>query len=99
VVSQGEVYDHVIDGSRYRILVVSSDAHNDTGKTPWVVPIRHGGIDAPPYLVALADTDPLGGTVDVDRLTRVDPNGSPVGILTGATVERVRHAISTLFAG
>jgi mRNA-degrading endonuclease toxin of MazEF toxin-antitoxin module len=99
VVNQGEVYDHVVAGSRYRVAVVSSDAHNATGKPAWIAPVRHGRIDAPPYLVALADTDPLGGALDIDRMIRATPAGESIGLLTGATVDRVRQAIYTLFAG
>jgi hypothetical protein len=98
VVRQGEVYDHAIGDRRYRILVVSADAHNEV-RTPWVTPIRHGAVDAPPYLVSLVDADPFGGVVDVDRLSRIAPEGEPIGILTGATIQRVRESIYTLFAG
>jgi mRNA-degrading endonuclease toxin of MazEF toxin-antitoxin module len=97
-VRQGGIYEHAVGTSRYRMVVVSSDAHNATGKTPWLVPVRHGAIDAPPYLVALADTDPLGGTLDIDHMTRALPNGDEIGILTGATMTRLREAIYTLFA-
>lgn len=95
---QGEVYDHGRDGDRYRVLVVSADGHNEV-RMPWVVPIRHGALDAPPYLVALVDADPLGGAADVERLDRAYVFGDPIGIVTGATMARVRHALHTLFAG
>jgi mRNA-degrading endonuclease toxin of MazEF toxin-antitoxin module len=98
VVRQGEIYGHVIAGSRYTVLVVSTDAHNEV-RTPWVVPIRRGTMDAPPYLVALIDPDPLGGSADVDRLARISPGGTPIGIITGATMQRIREAIHTLYAG
>ena len=98
MVNQGEIYDHTLAGSRYRIAVVSSDAHNATGRPAWIAPIRHGGIDAPPYLVAMADTDPLGGAIDIDRMIRDTPTGKPIGLLTGATMHRIRQAIHTLFA-
>jgi hypothetical protein len=61
-----------------------------------MVPIRHSTVDAPPYLVAFADPDPLSGVLDVDRMTRVLPNGDEIGILTGATMARLREAIDTL---
>lgn len=95
---QGEIYDHVISGSRFRVLVVSSDAHNGT-RVPWLAPIRRGAADIPPYLVALVDADPLGGTIDLDRLRRASPIGDPAGMVTGATMNRVRDAIRTMFAG
>lgn len=96
---QGAIHEHTIGASRYRVAVVSSDAHNDTGKTPWIVPIRHGAVDAPPYLVALADPDPLSGVLDIDRMIRALPNGNEIGTLTGATTTRLRNAIYTLYAG
>jgi len=96
VVRQGEVYDYEAGGQRYRVLVVSADAHNEV-RTPWVVPVRRGSMDAPPYLVALVDADPVGGTADLDRLDRAPVSGAPVGIVTGATMQRVREALRTLF--
>lgn len=98
MVGQGEIYDHSVAERRYRVLVVSTDAHNDI-RTPWVAPIRHGTMDAPPHLIALADVDPLGGSIDLGRLDRVQVTGTPIGIVTGATMQRVREAIQTLFAG
>lgn len=94
---QGEVYDYTVPGGRYRVLVVSSDAHNEI-RTPWIVPIRRRALDAPPYLVALVDSDPLGGSADVERLDRAQVSGQPVGMVTGATMHRVREAIYSLFA-
>jgi hypothetical protein len=96
-VRQGEIYNHAVNGSRFRVLVVSSDTHNIT-RTPWVAPIRHGTADIPPYLVALVDADPFGGAVDLDRLRRADPTGAPLGLITGASMNRVRGAIAAVFA-
>jgi mRNA interferase MazF len=64
-----------------------------------VAPVRHGRTDIPPYLVALHDADPLGGAVDLDRLRRAAPNGQLLGLVTGATMSRVRESISAVFAG
>lgn len=98
MVGQGEIYDHRVAERWYRVLVVSTDAHNDV-RTPWVAPIRHGTLDAPPHLIALADVDPLGGSIDLGRLDMVPVTGTPIGIVTGATMQRVREAIQTLFSG
>lgn len=95
---QGEVYEHEVNGARYRVLVVSADTHNVT-RTPWVAPVRHGRADIPPYLVALHDADPLGGAVDLDRLVREVPNGALLGLVTGATMARIRESIAAVFAG
>jgi hypothetical protein len=97
VVRQGEIYDHVVNNARFRVLVVSSDTHNVT-RVPWIAPIRHGADDIPPYLVALVDADPLGGAIDLDRMRRATPTGEPLGLVTGATMARVREAIVTVFA-
>jgi hypothetical protein len=97
-VRQGGIYEHKIGGSRYRVLVVSADAHNIT-RTPWVAPIRHGRVDIPPYLVALHEADPLGGSVDLDRLGRATLTGDPVGMVTGSTMSRIRDSIAAVLAG
>lgn len=96
--NQGEIYEHAANDARYRVLVVSTDTHNIT-RTPWVAPIRHGRADIPPYLVELNDADPLGGAVDLDRLRRANPNGALLGLVTGATMSRIRESIAAVFAG
>ena len=98
MVEQGEVYDLEEDTAHYRVIVVSSNVHNAV-MTPWVVPIRHGHRDAWPYAVPLVDPDPLGGTADMNRLERAQPAGQPLGIVTGATMQRLREAIAAVFAG
>ncbi len=98
MVKQGEIHNYPVADRRYHVLVVSGDAHNEV-RLPWVVPIRRGRTDAPPYLVALVEADPVGGTADIDRLDRASLSSEPVGIVTGATMQRIREAISTLFAG
>lgn len=94
---QGEIYEHAVAGSRFRVLVVSADAHNAT-RAPWIAPVRHGSADIPPYLVALHDADPLGGAIDLDRMRRALPNGPALGLITGATMNRVRESIAAVFA-
>jgi hypothetical protein len=98
VVRQGEFYDHEARGHRYRVLVVSSDAHNAVAM-PWVVPLRRRAMDAPPYLVAMSEADPLSGTADIGRLTQVSVSGEPIGLVAGATMDRVRSAINDIFSG
>lgn len=98
MVRQGEFYDVELRGHRYRVLVVSSDAHNAVGM-PWVVPVRHRAVDAPPYLVALSEADPLSGTADIGRLTQIRVSGDPIGLVAGATMDRIRNAINDIFAG
>jgi hypothetical protein len=98
VVEQGEVHDLEVGGTHYRVIVVSTNVHNAV-MVPWVVPVRHGVLDAPPYAVPLVDPDPLGGTADINRLARAQPTGTQLGIITGATMNRIREAIATIFAG
>jgi mRNA-degrading endonuclease toxin of MazEF toxin-antitoxin module len=92
-VRQGDIHQY----GRFRVLVVSADAHNQV-RTAWVAPIVHGAVDAPPYRIPLIDPDPLGGFVDLDRLSRVDLDSPPLATMTGATMARVRDAIATVFA-
>ncbi len=91
---QGEIYDY----RGIRALVVSADAHNEV-RAPWLAPIYRGNLDTPPYAVALIEPDPLAGFIDLDRLGRGAPDGQPIGIVTGATMARVRDAINTVFTG
>jgi hypothetical protein len=98
VVDQGEVYDLEVAAAHYRVIVVSSSVHNAVF-VPWVVPIRRGHRDAWPYAVPLVDPDPLGGTADMNRLSRAQVGGQPLGMVTGATMQRLREAIAALFAG
>lgn len=98
MVRQGEFYDHEVRGHWYRVLVVSSDAHNAVAM-PWVVPVRHRAVDALPYLVALSEADPLSGTADIGRLAQVGVEGEPLGLVTGATMSRIRNSINDIFAG
>jgi hypothetical protein len=95
---QGEVYPHPT-ATHYRMVIVSSNGFNELF-APWACPLQRGGErGSDPYLVALADVDPVGGFVDVGRLTRLRPTGASVGMLTGATMHRVRDAIHTVFSG
>ena len=98
-IAQGEVFEVQIGKARHRVVVVSNDVHN-TVFVPWVVPIRHGRREAWPYAVPLVDADPFGGTADVSRLlTRLRVTGQPLGMITGATMQRLREAIAAVIAG
>jgi mRNA interferase MazF len=99
VVNQGGIHDYQLGERQYRVLVVTSDRHNNETGRPFVVPLRRRATDAPPYLIAMSDQDPIGGTADLGRLIRVDAAalGAELGLITGATLERVRDAIYTLF--
>ncbi len=101
VAHQGEVRELRLGQHRYRVVVVSSDAYNVAEPAVLVAPLRRRAADVPPYLIAMADQDPVGGTVDVGLLAHVEQPalGEVVGILTGATMARVRDALHVLFQG
>jgi mRNA-degrading endonuclease toxin of MazEF toxin-antitoxin module len=95
VIRQGEVRDY---GERGRVVVVSCDVINDSG-FPIVVPVVRGRDEAPPFRVALAEQDPIAGSVDVTLPLVVRPTslGEPAGTLTGGTWRRVHTAVLDLF--
>jgi mRNA-degrading endonuclease toxin of MazEF toxin-antitoxin module len=101
-VRQGEIRAWLDDTGRdtgMRVLVVSGDEVNEDIH-PIVVPLRRGRDDYPPYLVSLAEQDPVAGTANVAQLgfELERQLGEVIGIVTGATMERIRQAIQELIA-
>jgi mRNA-degrading endonuclease toxin of MazEF toxin-antitoxin module len=99
---RGEVWEYTDASGRYRVAVVSSDAHNGRDDAwPLCVLVTHrtppGGA-IPAYAVALADPDPLGGVVITPTMRGLPPDGfgSRLGMLTGQTVNRVESALRDL---
>lgn len=94
---QGEIRGY---GPYGKVVVLSTDEVSNGG-FPVVAPVNRDGEDIPPYMVGLADQDPIRGAVDVARLSHVpEPDkylGEAVGLLSGATMERVRNAVLDLF--
>jgi mRNA interferase MazF len=87
---------------RLRVAVLSSDGYNEArGAWPFCAPIvrRADGVDAAPYVVALADPDPLGGLVVVARMRRLPHSAGTQceGMLTGASMGRLGEALRDLF--
>lgn len=87
---------------RYRVVVLSADAHNDRpGAAPICAPIvRQRGItDLPPFAVPLVEADPLSGVVVVNRLRRIPTSAGAerIGMVTGASMVRLDTALRNLF--
>ena len=80
---------------------MSGDAFNDrVGALPFVVPIiRRPGGELPPYTAELSDPDPVGGVALVADIGQVDQGRATerVGMLTGASMNRVEEALRDLF--
>jgi mRNA interferase MazF len=104
VARRGEVWDYTQPGQpgRYRVVVVSADAHNDTpGAWPVCVLLTHRtppGGEIRTAAVGLADVDPVGGVAVVPSIRQLDPHGftASVGMLTGATLARIEAALRAL---
>jgi mRNA interferase MazF len=92
---QGEVHD--LGGAR-RVVVLSSD-HTTEEAGPIVAPIVRGSQEHLPYLVALRETDPMAGSVEVAQLRAIGRErlGAPVALITGASMRRLVDAVQQLF--
>ena len=88
---------------RYRVVVLSSEAHNDRpAAAPFCAPVvrqRGDPGDLPPFAIALAETDPISGIIVLSRMRRLPPTvgAERLGLLTGATMARLAIALRTLF--
>ena len=94
---QGEIWE--LDFGK--VLVVSSDPHNGNPvNAPVVVPIVRGHGEAVGAAIALAGADPVSGVVLSTLVAAVEwpESGSPIGIITGATMHRVMVEIKELFS-
>ncbi|WP_205326933.1 type II toxin-antitoxin system PemK/MazF family toxin [Glycomyces sp. YM15] len=95
---KGEVRLHQPTGQP--ICVVSADGHNFAPRTGMIMvaPI-HATAGPAPVTVPLTQSDPVAGFVHVDGMDQVevDELGEPIGMLVGASVERVERAITIFF--
>ena len=87
---------------RYRVLVMSADAHNDRpNAAPYCAPIvrLRGSSDLPPFAVPLAEQDPMTGVVVVNRMRRLPASvgAERIGMVTGSSMARLNEALRTLF--
>ncbi|MEQ4303428.1 type II toxin-antitoxin system PemK/MazF family toxin [Plantactinospora sp. B6F1] len=88
--------------ARHRVIVLSGEGHNDRpSASPYCAPIvrQRGSGELPPFVVPLAETDPVTGVVVVNRLRRV-PSAvavERVGMATGASMARIGEALRDLF--
>jgi mRNA interferase MazF len=103
-VKQGEVWTIGAGNDlRYRVVVLSAEAHNDRPRAaPFCAPVvrqRGATEDLPPFAVGLAETDPISGVVVLTRMRRLPPvaGAERLGMLTGATMARIAAALRDLF--
>ena len=88
---------------RYRVVVLSSEAHNDRpGAAPFCAPVvrqRGDPDDLPPFAIALAETDPISGVVVLNRMRRLPASigAERLGLLTGASMAKIATALRELF--
>jgi mRNA interferase MazF len=87
---------------RYRVVVLSGDAHNERpNAAPYCAPVvrQRGTTDLPPFAVPLSETDPVSGVVVVNRMRRlpVTSGAERLGMITGASLARVDDALRSLF--
>ncbi|MEV0732473.1 MULTISPECIES: type II toxin-antitoxin system PemK/MazF family toxin [unclassified Polymorphospora] len=87
---------------RYRVVVLSGDAHNDRpSAAPYCAPIvrQRGATELPPFVVPLAESDPLSGVVVVNRMRRMPivAGAERLGMVTGASMVRLGEAMRDLF--
>jgi mRNA interferase MazF len=98
-VNQGEIWDLPGLG---KVLVVSSDPHNDApGTAPVIVPIVRGHGEPTGAAIALTGADPVSGVILSTIVTAIDrpPAGAATraGMITGQTMHRVAVALEELF--
>jgi mRNA interferase MazF len=87
---------------RYRVLVLSSDDHNDRkNASPFCAPIvrQRGATELPPFAVALTEQDPITGVVVINRMRRLPASigAELIGMVTGASMARLTDAMRDLF--
>jgi mRNA interferase MazF len=102
-VNRGEIWTIGDRGDlRYRVVVLSSDAHNARpSAAPFCAPIvrQRGATTLPPFVVPLAETDPLSGVVVVNRMRRLlaAAGAERIGMVTGVSMARLSDVLRDLF--
>lgn len=102
--TRGEVwYTRTPLGQQLRpVVILSNDSYNrSTRRAPLVALITDVEYDDDPYVVPLADVDPLPGqrvlVGSIAPMRRQWFTQAPVGMLTGATLTRIEAATRDLF--
>lgn len=101
--NRGEIWTVGGQGNlRYRVVVLSGDAHNDRpNAAPFCAPIvrQRGSTELPPFAVPLVEADPLSGVVVVNRMRRIPlwAGAERIGMVTGASMARLDSALRDLF--
>jgi mRNA interferase MazF len=103
-VNRGEIWTigDPAQQAKYRVIVLSGDAHNDRpSAAPYCAPIvrQADHTDLPPFVIPLAEPDPMAGVVVVNRLRRIPTAVAVerVGMVTGASMARLGAALTDLF--
>lgn len=96
--NQGDLMSMVAGAEQRTVLVVSNDSYNQATGVPLVMRVVRTGPPSP-YLVPMGDPDPIGGRVVVGSVGPVagEHLRNLQGVITGATLERVRAAMRLLF--
>jgi mRNA-degrading endonuclease toxin of MazEF toxin-antitoxin module len=84
------------------VLIVSGDAFNDLPSTvPLCVPLvrTHAEDHLSDWVVTTHENDPVSGSFHLPyvRMVNLD-GGQPLGLITGATVQKVTEGLTSLFS-
>jgi mRNA interferase MazF len=92
-VRQGQVLEWRSPAGPLRVLVLSQDTYSASGWPVCAAIVRAG--EGSPYVVPLADPDPVGGRVVLGTIAAIPGAelGEPVGMVTGATWDRVQRGL------
>jgi mRNA interferase MazF len=101
-VRRGEIWDVAIgdDGRTIRVLVASGRTWNEAAAPQCVQLVRgHGVPELIPFLVVLAERDPVTGVLDMGWLSPIPREAfvEPIGMLTGATMAKVSDCLRMLY--
>jgi mRNA interferase MazF len=99
---RGEIWRYATADRTYNVVVLSTDLHNSAaGAYPVCVLVYRRQLydDEAAFMTRLANEDPIGGTVDVTTVRELHPDGfaERVGMVTGATLDRIHAAMRDLF--
>ncbi|GAA3455925.1 hypothetical protein GCM10018962_77590 [Dactylosporangium matsuzakiense] len=91
--TQGEVREWRSPAGPLRVLVLSPETYSATGWPVCAVIVRAG--EGSPYVVPLADPDPIGGRIVLGTIAAIPAAelGDSVGMVTGATWDRVQRGL------
>lgn len=93
---QGDVVEWRSPTGPLRVLVLSDDTYNVIGWPVCAVIVRAGATS--PYVVGLADPDPVGGRIILGTIAPVSGAelGESVGTVSGATWDRAQRGLRAM---